>query len=66
MTRRWMTEAQVMDYLMLGRNSVRRLAAECGAAYHIGRCLRYDRQAIDEHLEAKRNAPAATETSLEV
>lgn len=65
MTRRWMTEAQLMDYLGIGRNTVRKLAAECGAAYHIGRCLRYDREAIDEYLETKRNAPAATETSLE-
>lgn len=51
---KWMTERQLMAYLNVSRNTARKIAAEAGAVYHIGRLVRYDREAIDAALTKKK------------
>ena len=51
---RWLTERQLMAYLNVSRATARKFAAEAGAVYHIGRLVRYDREAIDAALTKKK------------
>ena len=51
---KWLTERQLMAYLNVSRNTARKIAAEAGAVYYIGRLVRYDREAIDAALKKEK------------
>lgn len=58
MNPRWLTTEQLMDYLSMSKATVRKLGREAGAVVQYGRTLRFDREAIDTYLEAKKEPPS--------
>ena len=48
-----LTENQVIGYLSLSRNKVRQIGKEANCVIHIGRCIRYDKQILDEYIDSQ-------------